>query len=331
MILSKTVHGSQLYGTNTPESDTDYKGIFIPDINELFLQRAPRTLHFDTNTSKSRNTSDDVDFELFSLGQFINMAIQGETIVIDMIHTPDHLTLESSDVWKYIVGHRHEFYTTHMKSYLGYVRKQASRYGVKGNRLKDLNSVCDALHTFEHEYRGLPPLRELTVGHVVSSLPESEFTGLVVEEQTKGGTQTFYQVLGRKYQMTLALSEFMRLVFAIRTEYGDRARKAEENDGIDWKALSHALRGARQLEEIYETGDLVLPLRQKERVKAVKLGQIDFKEVQQELEDVCNNVESLSLIASKNGMRKQVDRERWEKFVVDVYTEHAKLHLGIKK
>lgn len=326
-LLSKTVHGSQLYGTNTPESDTDYKGIFVPDLSELFLQRAPRTLHFDTGSKYSKNTSADVDFELFSLGQFVNMAIAGETIIIDMIHTPDHLTLESSDVWKYIVEHRSEFYTTHMKSYLGYVRKQASRYGVKGNRLRDLSYVMNVIEKMKNQMRSLP-VGPMTVGHIVNALPQTEFTGTITEEQTKGGTQTFYQVLGRKYQMTLDFYEFERLVGGIFKDYGDRARQAEKNEGIDWKALSHALRGARQLEEIYETGDLQLPLKQAARVKSVKLGEIPFKEVQQELEDVCNNVESLSIVASKNGMRKEVDRKRWERFVVDVYADVAKVELN---
>lgn len=27
--IFKTIHGSQLFGTNTPTSDTDYKGIFM--------------------------------------------------------------------------------------------------------------------------------------------------------------------------------------------------------------------------------------------------------------------------------------------------------------
>ena len=127
--------------------------------------------------------------------------------------------------------------------------------------------------------------------------------------------------------MTLDLSEFIRLVGGIFKDYGDRARQAEKNEGIDWKALSHALRGANQLKEIYETGDLQLPLKTAERVKSVKLGEVTFKDVQEELEQVCNDVESLSVVASKNGMRKEVDRKRWEKFVVDVYSDVAKHEL----
>lgn len=325
MILSKTIHGSKLYGTDTPESDTDYKGIFIPELKDIFLQKAARTLHFDTGSKHSKNLSTDVDFELFSVGKFIDMAIAGETIVIDMLHTPDHLTRESSDVWQYIVNHRHEFYTTNMKSYLGYVRKQASRYGVKGNRLLDLNKVCECIETVYNASVSDPEYQKsLKVQDIVEYLPSLEFTGLLTERQTKGGTQTFYFVLGRKYQMTLSFLEFRRLVLEIQKEYGDRARKAQENDGIDWKALSHALRGAYQLEEIYDTGDLQLPLKMKDRIKEVKLGKVPFLEVQQELEIVCNSVEHKSLIASKNGMRKEVDRDRWERFVFDVYVDYAK-------
>lgn len=171
------------------------------------------------------------------------------------------------------------------------------------------------------------PLGPMTVGHVINSLPQTEFTGTITEAQTKGGTQTFYQVLGRKYQLTLDFYEFKRLVGGIFKDYGDRARQAEMNEGIDWKALSHALRGANQLKEIYETGDLQLPLKTADRVKAVKLGQVDFKDVQAELEQTCNDVESLAIVAAKNGMRKEVDRNRWEDFVVDVYASIARREL----
>lgn len=322
MILSKTVYGSHLYGTSTPESDTDYKGLFVPSLKDLFLQRAPRTLHYDTGDKNRRNTAEDVDCELFSLGQFINMAIQGETAVLDMLHTPDHLILESSDVWRYLVQHRSEFYTTHMKAYLGYVRKQAAKYGVKGNRLRDLTSVVDSIKKMKEQMNSLP-LGPMTVGHVVNNLPTTEFTGVITETDRKGGTQTFYQVLGRKYQMTLDFYEFERLVCNIFDDYGDRARKAEAAEGIDWKALSHAMRGAVQLEEIYETGDLQFPLKRKDRVLAVKTGKVPFKEVQQELEDLVDRVELLSIQASKNGMRSKVDADRWERFVVDVYKKWA--------
>lgn len=322
MILSKTVYGSHLYGTSTPESDTDYKGLFVPSLKDLFLQRAPRTLHYDTGDKNRRNTAEDVDCELFSLGQFINMAIQGETAVLDMLHTPDHLILESSDVWRYLVQHRSEFYTTHMKAYLGYVRKQAAKYGVKGNRLRDLTAVVDSIKKMKEQMNSLP-LGPMTVGHVVNNLPTTEFTGVITETDRKGGTQTFYQVLGRKYQMTLDFYEFERLVCNIFGDYGDRARKAEAAEGIDWKALSHAMRGAVQLEEIYETGDLQFPLKRKDRVLAVKTGKVPFKEVQQELEDLVDRVELLSIQASKNGMRSKVDADRWERFVVDVYKKWA--------
>ena len=34
-ILFKTLTGSKLYGTNSENSDTDIKGVFLPDIKDL--------------------------------------------------------------------------------------------------------------------------------------------------------------------------------------------------------------------------------------------------------------------------------------------------------
>ena len=41
-ILFKTLTGSKLYGTNSENSDTDIKGVFLPDIKDLLLNKAPK-------------------------------------------------------------------------------------------------------------------------------------------------------------------------------------------------------------------------------------------------------------------------------------------------
>ena len=42
--LVVTVHGSHLYGTSTPSSDRDYKGVHLPSGRELVLQRAENVI-----------------------------------------------------------------------------------------------------------------------------------------------------------------------------------------------------------------------------------------------------------------------------------------------
>ena len=66
--LVEMVFGSHLYGTDSPSSDRDYKGVFLPSKRDLYLARTPKSLSFNTKTdTTTKNTSTDTDRELYSL------------------------------------------------------------------------------------------------------------------------------------------------------------------------------------------------------------------------------------------------------------------------
>jgi predicted nucleotidyltransferase len=62
--------------------------------------------------------------------------------------------------------------------------------------------------------------------------------------------------------------------------YGARAEEAERNEGLDFKALSHALRALDQMEELLQTGKIVFPLRGREELVAVKEGRYPWRDVE---------------------------------------------------
>ena len=70
------------------------------------------------------------------------------------------------------------------------------------------------------------------------------------------------------------------------------------------------------------TGDLQFPLTHAKMVKMVKAGELPFKEVQELLESVVDEVEILAHQAEKNGMPKKVDMKFWDDFVEKVYLEN---------
>ncbi|QIN95493.1 hypothetical protein MN01_00115 [Escherichia phage MN01] len=327
--VMKGYFGSHLYGTSTPESDVDFKEIFVPHPRDILLGTAMNHTNLNTNNTATKNTKDDVDHELYSLKYFFKLAAEGETVALDMIHTPADLVVKSDlpDVWKFIQDNRSRFYTTNMKAYLGYVRKQASKYGVKGSRLAALRGVLAIVNQIPEQWvdyqEGIPDkLRRTKVEDIKHRLPENEFCEWVFHNHEKTGPQTFYTVLGRKYQTTLSLVELKQSLNKLDAEYGERARKAEANEGIDWKALSHAYRAGYQLMEIYQTGDLVFPLREASIIKLIKAGELPFKEVQELLEDTVDLVEVLAIQAAKNGMPAKVDMKFWDKFVEEVYLDN---------
>ena len=319
--IMKGYFGSHLYGTSTPESDVDFKEIYVPHARDILTGNVKEHMSKNTNNTSSKNTKDDVDHELYSLKYFFKLAADGETVALDMLHTPPSLVVKSDlpDVWKYIQDNRSRFYTTNMKSYLGYVRKQASKYGVKGSRLAVLRQALKRSNEWGQYFDNGAVIR---LSHMKNVLPVGEFASWVETENEKTGKQTFYSLLDRKFQDTLTNKEFNAILVKLEENYGERARKAEANEGIDWKALSHACRGGLQLLEIYKTGDLVYPLQNAPFILDVKLGKHTFKTVQEFLEDIVDQVEHASEQAAKNGMQQKVDMSFWDDFLEQVYLEN---------
>ncbi|ASD52122.1 nucleotidyltransferase [Pseudomonas phage PspYZU05] len=310
-LVVKTVYGSHLYGLNTPESDTDYKGIFLPEPKEILLGTAKRSIVSSTGDDISRNTKDDIDSEFYSLHYFINLAIQGDTTAIDMVHTPDDKIIEygggGRNIWNFIRENRAKLYCSNMKAYVGYVNKQASKYGVKGSRLSTVNNLLALLCQMDPD---------TPIHHLQAILPIGEFSFF-----TTVGDYKYYEVLGRKFMMGCRVREIMNALQKISDNYGERARKAEENEGIDWKALSHAIRVCHQMREIFETGDLKYPLKNADDIKYIKSGQLPFADFKDYLDELLFTVDESCNNAVKNGMRESVDTKFWEDFVTEVYYE----------
>jgi len=313
--IMKCIHGSHLYGLDTPNSDMDYKGIFIPDLNDLLLSRAPKEMSRSTGNNDSKNTSGDTDVSLFSLSYFIDMACKGETICIDMLHTPDEFLHVNSELWQFIRENRSKFYTKNMKAFLGYARKQAAKYGVKGSRMGALEEV----HIFTMTNKNLGDARLYRLDKVWDELPINEHCKFIEEKTHFNDNQKFYEVLGSKYQDRMPLDLFIKSIREKWNSYGERARLAKENHGVDWKAVSHAIRASYQLQDIFSEGDIIFPFtgRRKEFLLDVKQGNLDFLTVvQPELEE---SIEEVELLSEKSRFPDKVDRTVWDEFVLDVY------------
>ena len=309
-MIVKMLFGAHLYGLETPDSDKDYKGIFLPSKEEILLNRVPKTFHESTGKDGSKNTAEDTDFEAFSIYEFVRLALNGETVALDMLHAKDEHVVQSEEhyeVFEDLRANREKFYCTDMKAYLGYVKRQAAKYGVKGGRLAAAREVNNVLLKRPDDTE--------RVKHLKGVLPTNEYCEWIQEKDRRGEIRWFYQVCGRKLQDTLPLREARAVVQKIVDGYGHRAKAAENNDQIDWKAVSHALRAGYQLRDIYRAGDFEYPLDESSFIYDVKTGQLDFKEiVQPELEGLVKEVEMLS---KESGLPEKPDRKFWDQWLID--------------
>jgi hypothetical protein len=301
-VIMITRFGSHLYGTNTPESDTDYKGIYMPTPHQLLEGKFRKSISFDSNPGDDKNGKDDIDCELYSLHYFLELACKGEMVAIDMLHANDENIIYTSDVWELIQSIRSTFYTTDMRAFVGYARKQAAKYGKKGSRL-------NSAETFLHFLEGRDP--DIRLGALWDCLPEDENMKKVPNKGV-AMKDLMFNFCGKQLQGTIKIGYAWDIVTKFQENYGHRAQAAKNNEGVDWKAMSHALRAGYQLGEIFKTGNLKFPLQSWEFLRKVKQGKISFDFVIKELEEVLKDVEKLS---QKSNFPQKVDREEIDKFL----------------
>jgi hypothetical protein len=303
-LIVKMTFGAHLYGTATRQSDRDLKGVYLPTREEILLGRIPKSRHYSSGPPDGRNDANDVDVEIYSLHAFIQLACEGQTVALDMLHAPQEMVLVASDIWSAIVARRNRFYTRNLKAFIGYARRQASKYGIKGSRLNAAQDVLRMLAT-------IPPEQKLR--DVWQRLPVNDYchhTGV----DPNGMRQ--YQVCGKTFQESTAVGYVVPVLARFVDAYGHRAKLAAQNRNVDWKALSHALRAAFQTRELLTSGTLTFPLADAPFLTAVKQGRLDYiSEVAPVLEALMSEVEAL---AAASALPDRVDSGYWDAFICRV-------------
>jgi hypothetical protein len=298
--------GSHLYGTNTPESDVDYKGVFLPSREEIFLGRIPKSVRYDSKPNKAvgeKNTAEDIDCEFYSLHYFIELCCKGETAALDMLHANSANILFKNYVWDNIVFDRDRFYTKNLKAFVGYARKQAAKYGLKGTRLAVAEGLRDVLERQPYDRK---------LKDIQGYLPVNEHCRFMGKDHNN---IELYQWCGKQVQLTAKVEYTLKMVRNFIDTFGERARLAKANEGIDWKAMSHAIRAATEVKEILTKKTITFPLANAECLKDIKLGHHDFTGyVLPMLEELMEEVEELS---EKSGLPEKVNRRYWDEFIIN--------------
>lgn len=298
-------YGSRLYGTNLPTSDEDYKGVYLPSHRDLLLNRVPKSYTHNVKASDGvRNAAGDVDREVYSLHYFIELCCRGETVALDMLHAPEDKISLSSGTWLKILENRDRFYTKNLKSLVCYARKQAAKYGVKGDRLAAARRVLK--HMEEYDPCEL-------VQEVFKNYPEEDHARWVTRTSGVSGEvreEHFFEVCGKRFNPLAKAGHYDATLVKYIDEYGRRARAAEQNQGIDWKAIYHAFRAGYQVRYILKDGGFTYPLPETDWLMAVRQGEVDYlSRAAPELDKLLDEVEELS---AKSNLPSKVDRNWWD-------------------
>src|ERR1041384_2079041 len=140
-------HGSLLYGTATPQSDLDYKGVHVPAGHSIVLQRPQDVIDKGIKVSTSiKNQVGDVDHQSYSVQKYLKMLSTGDTVATEMLfasRSPDFM--DEDETFNLIWDNRYQILNRDCKGFVGYCVRQAAKYGIKGSRMKAVKDVLEFL------------------------------------------------------------------------------------------------------------------------------------------------------------------------------------------
>ncbi|MGK9234035.1 nucleotidyltransferase domain-containing protein [Inquilinus limosus] len=297
-ILVEMRCGSHLYGTATPESDVDLKAVYLPTARDLLLQRTRPTI-VDTRPKAhgERNQPGDVDREVFSLQRYLDLLIGGQPAAIEMLFAPDSvMTAPPDGIWREIQAAAPRLVSRRAASFVRYCRQQANKYGIKGSRAATARQALAVLEAAEWAHgagarldRAEPMLEALAA--------ETEFVAVVDIEVQPGRMARHLDICGRKAPFHAAIRTARELAARLVAEYGQRALEAERQQGVDWKALSHAVRVGHEALELFATGRLRFPLATADHLLRIKRGEIPYAAVAGEIERLMGQAEEAAVVS----------------------------------
>lgn len=316
--------GSHLYGTNTPKSDLDFKGIYLPTAREIVLGNYKKTI--TTSRPKQefeRNTRDDIDIEIFSLDRFLELLIQGQTVALDMLFSPwsntdvNFITPLGYSIMHQIQFNRHELLNKNVNAFVGYAKQQAAKYGQKGFRIHALRSVLELFRAWEHK---VTRVGECRLDHWVPNCG-NEHIKIEHLKSPNGATEPYLNVCDKKIAFHSTIKYALENVQKRFDAYGKRAMMAEKNEGIDWKALSHAVRVNSEAKELLETSRITFPRPDKDLLLKIKLGKMEYKDVANLIEV---GLEELTAASAKSSLREVPNKEWSDEFIYKIYSDIVK-------
>lgn len=323
-LIFKCYTGSKLYGTDDEKSDTDIKGVFLPELKDLVLGKAPKCYQFSTGDNHVKNSKEDTDETYYSLHYFLELLSKGDTNALDLFfsYTNTNCILISDEMWNEnwdLI--KEKIITKNLTRYLSYVKSQSMKYSLKGDKLRDYKSFRDFLSGIENK----------TLLEYLSCNYE-EINDFLVGENKKfpyfGEKSFFERAKNGNYYLVIHDIKFdvkescvvnFEKVNRVIKSYGDRVNKVAKDNGVDYKALSHAVRVIFQVEELLKEGHITFPLKEREFIKSIKYKKTEmtFEEI---IEWIEKKIEYIEKDLIPNSSLRDVSDFDWiENYLLKIY------------
>ena len=126
------VAGSKMYGLDTPESDTDVRGVY----------KLPPHIKNGIKSYPNEVADDSQDIKYYELEKFIKLAIDNNPNIIELLFATEWTFI--SDDWQKIIDNKELFISLKAKNtFLGYAHSQLKRARGKNKKVHDTSKYFD--------------------------------------------------------------------------------------------------------------------------------------------------------------------------------------------
>jgi len=297
--------GSHLYGTNTPKSDEDFVGIFMPSEEFIFgLQNVEECkAGVVSKDENGKNTKDAIDRTLHEFRRFCQLALKNNPNILELLFADKKNIIFKNEYGESLLSVAEMFpYKGTYDSFMGYAQAQKHKMFLKMEKLDDLESGYYTLCALDDK---------IVMAQVVDNIGRPFF---------KKGSNPHVHVGDLCFEAGVYVKKARATIKERLDKFTNRKEFIHEFQ-FDIKFGSHLIRLLKEGIEIINTGRIQFPLSYANEILDIKMGKWTLEEVvkyAEELENECREaikVTKLSASPRFNDINKFVI-EQMKKFIM---------------
>ncbi|OQY59802.1 MAG: hypothetical protein B6245_04710 [Desulfobacteraceae bacterium 4572_88] len=339
-LISKFVTGSHLYGTNTPASDVDTRGVFIPG-KKYFLGFLNRTQQFEDKVN---------DVVFMEIRQYLKLALDCNPNIIEWLFVPEKDWLASSKEWERIVENRELFLSKKARyTFAGYAFSQLKRiqrhrswllhppgekplredYGLPGQKklvsadqMGAFNAILSNYFEEIKQHHALKAqLEEMQETRDFMSVFQSSRTmNVKMAEKIMPVSDNFLEALDKEKRYNQALQTWNQYQDWKKKRNPERA-ELERRYGFDTKHGSHLYRLLGECEEMLTEKTLTFPRPDAELLLDIRNGCWDYDRLMTEIGDIDARFDKMY---EESTLPKKPNRVKVDQFCIEIVETHLK-------
>lgn len=271
--------------------------MFIPSKESVLLKKDIEHYNFNSNDSNTKNSKDDIDLQLFSIYKWFSLLKKGETGAMDILFSlfrEDTQVFNDSQFTSVIMQNYRRFYNRNLHSFLGYCVGQSKVYNVRGERFNELHCFVEYFNELAKE-QGANKLESMyPLVEELFSKEKYKYIKFVSAPTSRGSGEAkegvYIEVLGKRFLGTVTIKYFSEKITEMEEQFGNRARASAK--GVDFKALSHAVRVIDEVEELIDEEFIIFPLKNRLYVTSIKEGNETLENVMDYIDHKLNVVQA---------------------------------------